>query len=77
MDDVLNNVYVTMKTAKKNICRFYSQITGNQLPVHFPLFLLFHWLSSPDNQGLIGAHMSLGTFPNKVKSRSLRVKKIV
>ena len=21
----------------KNICRFYGKITGNQLPVHFPL----------------------------------------
>ena len=23
----------------KNICRFYGTITGNELPVHFPLFL--------------------------------------
>ena len=23
---------------KKNIRRFYGKITGNQLPVHFPLF---------------------------------------
>ena len=23
----------------KNICKFYGKMTGNQLPVHFPLFL--------------------------------------
>ena len=32
--------YITWKGfhTAKNIRRFYSKLTGNQLPVHFPLF---------------------------------------
>ena len=37
-----HHVKVTARNAKlytaKNIRRFYGKITGNQLPVHFPLF---------------------------------------
>ena len=33
------SLILLLRYTVKNICRFYGKITGNQLPVHFPLLI--------------------------------------